>query len=550
MAASASGCIAGTTDPSALLNCPSGNSAVLSSSGPSGGPVGNAQNPKPTPIVNTCMQIEQQSKQNVGGLKLGGFIGAHYAAGGLVRRYATGGATGCPISTSGVPVNTQGANAGILQTEEQNATSPSLKPNETVNAQLIQNSSCQMLCPTKYNVGTPQVAATTGGNATTVAPVTTPKAATYCAATISNAPQVSAATMAVPGNPSSTASAGSVSTNPAFSVAPSTSSSTPQNSCALVSNQIAMLTNGLNTDNAPAWAQGAINATNSQMAARGLGTSSIAAGANTAAIENAALPVATANSNVIMQANLANLSNEQQALLANQQAQLATLTSNQAAVNAASQFNATSENQVTQFFDNLNSQIQLSNAAQVNAMKQFNAGQLNSVAEYNATLANNVAQFNAQNQLAIDQSNVTWRRNINTLNTAAVNSANQVNAQNEFNMSSTAQTNLWQQFQDEASWANTDAQNSLTRAQNLAIASLGANTAFGLQSAAEQAQMLNYLGAFGLNLLGPTVGSTLNGLFSSTGSAAANSAVAGAGSSVSCTAGGGLADAAKNIIGC
>lgn len=379
-----------------------------------------------------------------------------------------------PQGFSGVPTGSVTANANqqILCQVTKCAANPTLPPGTTQTATQIQNSACQMLCPNAYNVANPGALPTATGGTAAQAPAAAPvTAATYNPCTIQNTPQMTAA---------------------------------QANACpnAVVSNQIQQLTQGLSCGNIPAWAQPSINWANSIMAGRGLGSSSIASQALVTAVQQAALPVAQANAQYYANLQAANLTNEQQAAVVNQQSTIQTLLSNQAAVNAGLQFNATSENQTAQFMSNLGAQINLANAAQANAMAQFNAGQTNTVGEFNANLANQINQFNAQNQLAIDQSNVTWRRNINTLNTAATNAANQTNAQNLFNLSQTDQNNLWQQFQDEASWANTDAQNALTRQQNLVIAAMGQSTAFQLSSQAGQQAFEQLLGKFGLNVAG------------------------------------------------
>lgn len=506
---------AATTDPSALTNCNSNTPSVVSGSGTACQP----SQSKPTQIVDPYQMFIQQYKQANG-----------YAEGGMVRGYACGGPTlvgqgGCgpggvplnqpqtgggsqpPVPTqqnvsgtlnpyidynaascayagAGVPGATNVSNAAVEKQTLQNAYSPALPSNEILTPSAIQNSPSQELNPNNYGVNTPQAQTATGGDAQQA-----------------NAPGSI--------TPSTYSAAQTDVNNPAFTVTAAQGTVDPN---AITSNQIQQLTNGIDINNTPAWARGAVNAVNEQLAARGLGTSSIAAGAMVSAIMGAATPIAQANANYFAQLDLANLNNEQQAAMATAQLKSNALLSNTAATNAALQFNATSQNQVNEFMDNLSSQIQLTNAAQVNAMKQFNAGQTNAVSEFNATMDNNVNQFNDQNRIAIDQSNVTWRRNINTLNTAAVNAANQVNVQNAFNMTSTAQNDLWQQMQDQAAWANTDSQNALTRAQNLAIASLATNTAFKLQDQAQQDALMQLLGKFGLNI----AGSALNSLFSPT----------------------------------
>jgi hypothetical protein len=224
----------------------------------------------------------------------------------------------------------------------------------------------------------------------------------------------------------------------------------------------------------PTWAQGAMEKANDVMAARGLGKSSIAAGAITAAIQNSAINIAAPDAATYFQMDVANLNNRQQTSLANLQVRQQSLLSDQAASNAALQFNASSTQQVEQFQAELVSNIQNQNASRIQAINQFNAAEANKVAVTQAQLDQDTSKYNASQTEAhnqfysnlkyqadafnanmaqvIDQSNVTWRRNINTANTAAVNAANQVNVQNAFGLSSYAMNAIWQKMRDEADW--------------------------------------------------------------------------------------------------
>lgn len=568
--------IPSTTDPSALIaSCLSGNPSVLASGQPSSG-----QNNKPTQIVNSYTQPIQDYRMKNG-----------YRKGGFVRGYATGGTPVCAnlappvsntsvqltcqpmgtmptstginsqLSAAGVPTSASsaGANAQIANTMQTNAIKPTLPAGTQQTATLIKCTAGTRL----KSCAAPTVNAQSVNAATVgcTALASTPNAinpAKYCA-TNATAPQMTAAHGAVCANAQITAP--QINTNCSrFNINAAQQGVDPN---AVVSNQIAQLTGCLKAcQPAPAWAQPSINYTNAELAARGLQTSSIAAGAEVSALQQAALPVAQANAqyyqnldyanltnrqqatvqnaaiqaqlsgenltvaedaakanaSAFLQMNLQNLNNAQQAAVVNQQSAVQTMLSNQAADNAAKQFNAQSQNQVDEFMTNLATQVGLSNAAQLNAMNQFNAGQLNSVGEFNSQLANNVAQFNAQNQLAIAQSNVTWRRNINTLNTAAINAANQSNAQNLFSLTTTAQNNLWNQWQDMASWANTDSQNQLTRNQNMAIAALGQQTAFNLANQAQQTALLQLLGKFGIDVAGGPLSNLLCSALSHIGS--------------------------------
>ena len=206
------------------------------------------------------------------------------------------------------------------------------------------------------------------------------------------------------------------------------------------------------------------------------------------------------NAKAFLQTDLTNLNNEQQSnILTAQQAQQ-TLLSNQAAQNAARQFNAASENQTQQFMTSLANQVEQFNTQQINAMSQFNTQQINArqalefqveadLEKANAAMVNNINQFNAQvefdrskfnvaNAQAIEQSNLAWRRQANTINTAAANQVAMQNAQNAFNMSSQAQSFLWQELRDQANYTWQSAENEENRKAQLyaqALANEGAS---------------------------------------------------------------------------
>lgn len=442
--------------------------------------------------------------------------------------------TGAPEDTGALPTSpnpqavgaqsptgseTSGQNAFIQNLEQQQAVSPALQPGTQVVAQAAQDTpDTNLNSPGSQVAGNVNATATSAGPSAQVDPNAFNTAvAQYNPNTIGgNAAQGTASQAAAA--PQVTAAQGQIA---------------PEDT---VAGQFNNLTQGVANGAVPDFAKNAVAAANQQMASRGLGASTIAGGAMASAIFGAALPIAQAdaganltmamanlnnqqqavlaNANSTLQTNLANLSADQQTNLQNLQNKQASLLSDQAAENAASQFNASSTNQMQQFMASLASTIAQQNASRSDAMSQFNAGQANSISQFNSNLDNQRQQFNATNQLAIDQSNVQWRRTLNTTNTAAVNAANQVNAQNLFNLSSTAQNNLWQQWRDEATWANTDSENAATRSTNLAIAALGASTAFGLNNQIAQNQMAQQLGAFGINLFNNFVSSQ-----SATGSA-------------------------------
>lgn len=288
---------------------------------------------------------------------------------------------------------------------------------------------------------------------------------------------------------------------------------------ATVAGQMAKLMAQFEGGATPAWAAGAIRNANAVMAARGLGSSSIAGGAVTQAAMESAIQIAAqdaatfssfemqnlnnrqqarlVNAQSFLQMDLANLDNEQQTSLFKAQARIQSLFTDQAADNASKQFNATSQNQTDQFFASLKSQVETFNVAQKNAMAEFNAGQTNSVEMFNRQLNDARDQFNAANRLVIDQSNATWRRQVTTTNNATINEANRINAQTASGMTLAAYNNVMQTERDFYTFAYESAQRAEDRSTELAIA-----------------KMTKSSGGSGLGkALGGLVGTIVGGLF-------------------------------------
>jgi hypothetical protein len=89
---------------------------------------------------------------------------------------------------------------------------------------------------------------------------------------------------------------------------------------ATIQGQLASLTDNFDAKNPPSWAAGALRAATQQMAARGLGASSMAGQALVQAAIEAALPIAQADASTFAQFEAQNLSNRQQrAMLAAEQ---------------------------------------------------------------------------------------------------------------------------------------------------------------------------------------------------------------------------------------
>ena len=199
--------------------------------------------------------------------------------------------------------------------------------------------------------------------------------------------------------------------------------------------------------------------------------------------------LAVTNAQSFLSMDMANLSNRQQASMLKSQMEQQQLLSNQSANNAAAQFNASSENQTNQFMSSLAAQIEQFNANQLNTAEQFNVSQTNArdalefqveadLEKANAAMVNQVNQFNEQvafdrdkfntaNAQAIEQSNLAWRRQANTINTAAANQVAMQNVQNAFNMTSQAQSFLWQELRDQANYTFQAAENEENRKAQL-----------------------------------------------------------------------------------
>ena len=134
------------------------------------------------------------------------------------------------------------------------------------------------------------------------------------------------------------------------------------------------------------------------------------------------------------------------------------------------------------------------------AVAEANAKRADTINQFNATIQDQRDKFNADNQRIIDQSNVEWRRAINTANTAAINAANQTNAANILGLSNYAVNALWQQWRDEASWANTSAQNELNRNHNIAVAAMERAMTFDIMDQESRDNLISTIGAFAVRL--------------------------------------------------
>jgi hypothetical protein len=308
---------------------------------------------------------------------------------------------------------------------------------------------------------------------------------------------------------------------------------------ATVAGQLEKLTAGMSEDNIPNWGKAAYTTAMQVMAARGLGSSTMAGQSAIAALMQAAIPIANQDAQTYAARELANLNNQQQASITNAQLKQQSLLSDQAAENAAKQFNASSQTQVAEFMTNLAATLAQSNAAQVNAMKTFqasetnkmtalsaqlneqaaateyttkanlsqsNAAQMNAVllanmqqqnqvAEFNSNLQSQREEFNATNALAIEQSNVAWRRTIATNTTADLNAAAKLDAQNQTQLDNTQLNNLWQAYRDYANNLFKAGDDAASRSAAYATEQMRLNEQMNYMAAQQKLAALNNQGA-------------------------------------------------------
>jgi hypothetical protein len=200
----------------------------------------------------------------------------------------------------------------------------------------------------------------------------------------------------------------------------------------------------------PVWAAGAMRAATAQMAARGLGASSLAGQAIIQATMEAALPIAQADTSTMAQFEQQNLSNRQQRamLAAQQRAQFIgqefdqafqARVQNSARIGDIANMNFTAEQQIALENSRAANTMNLSNLSNRQAMVMAEAGALANLDMANLNNRQQAAVQNAQNFLQVDMANLsnqqqtelfTAQQRIQSLFTdqAAINAAQQFNA--------------------------------------------------------------------------------------------------------------------------
>ena len=203
----------------------------------------------------------------------------------------------------------------------------------------------------------------------------------------------------------------------------------------------------------PAWAAGAMRNANAQMAARGLGSSSMAGQAIIQATMEAALPIAAQDAQIVAGFEMANLSNRQQrAMLAAEQRanfmgmeftqDFQSRVQNSARIGDIANMNFTAEQQIALENSRNANTVNLTNLTNKQAMVMGQAAAISSLEQQNLSNQQQAAVQNAQSFLQMDMQNLNNRQQtemfkaqsvIQSIFTdqAAENAAKQFNASSE-----------------------------------------------------------------------------------------------------------------------
>ena len=187
---------------------------------------------------------------------------------------------------------------------------------------------------------------------------------------------------------------------------------------ALVQGQLANLMTQFGGTNPPAWAAGAMRTANAQMAARGLGASSLAGQAIVQAAMESSLPIAQADAGIIAQFERDNLSNRQQSamLAAEQRAKFLgqefdqtfqAKVQNAAKVSDIANQNFTAEQQVALENSRAANTMNLQNLSNTQALTMAEAAALSQLDTANLNNRQQSAVQNAQNFLQVDMANLS-----------------------------------------------------------------------------------------------------------------------------------------------
>lgn len=249
---------------------------------------------------------------------------------------------------------------------------------------------------------------------------------------------------------------------------------------ATVQGQLANLTANFDATNPPAWAAGALRGVQAQMAARGLGTSSMAAQAMIQGALESALPIAQADANTIASFEQANLSNRQQrAMLAAQQRAafigqefdqgFQTRVQNAAKISDIANMNFTAEQQIALENSRAANTMGLANLSNRQAMVMAEASALANLDMSNLNNRQQAAVQNAQAFMQMDMANLnnsqqTGMFKAQSLVQSLFTDQAATNASSQFNATSQNQTDqFFANLQSQVSNFNAEQANAMSR---------------------------------------------------------------------------------------
>ena len=225
---------------------------------------------------------------------------------------------------------------------------------------------------------------------------------------------------------------------------------------ATVQGQLEGLMQSFEGGNTPAWAAGALRNATAQMAARGLGASSMAGQAMVQAAMESALPIAQADASVVASFEAQNLSNRQQrAMLAAEQRAafigqefdqaFQSRVANASKVSDIANMNFTAEQQVALENSNIGNTVNLANMGNRQAKIMAEASALANMDMSNLNNRQQAAVQNAQAFLQMDMSNLNNEQQTSMFNAqqriqSLFTDQAQVNAAKQFNATSQNQT--------------------------------------------------------------------------------------------------------------
>jgi hypothetical protein len=232
--------------------------------------------------------------------------------------------------------------------------------------------------------------------------------------------------------------------------------------------------------NPPPWAAAAIRAANAQMAARGVGASSMAGQAIVQAAMEAAVPIASMDAKVFETMGLTNLSNRQQTamLAAQQRAQFLgqefdqafqTKVMNAAKISDIANMNFNAEQQVVLENSRAANTMNLANLNNQQAMIMANAATIANMDMANLNNRQQAAMQNAQAFLQMDMQNLQGAQQMSlfkaqSLSQSLLSDAAAENAARQFNASSVNQANQFNaQLATQVSQFNASQQNAMAQ---------------------------------------------------------------------------------------